>query len=265
MFTAKNYAAPNTVEEAYDLLIQNKKNQIMGGMMWMRLGQKTIHTLIDLKNLGLNQIVETPDFIEIGASVTLREIETSQVLAQHFDGILPKCVAHIVGVQFRNSATIGGSVFGKFGFSNVSTALLALETEVVLYHGGVMSLDVFLERPFEKDILTHIRIKKGVRKTAYTMHVQSATDLPVIAVAVSCQDNDWRIAVGARPSKARLSVKAAEMLKATDGAVNTTDVAQAVLEELNFGSNIRGTQMYREVLTKEFVQRMVTDLRHRGE
>ncbi|MGL4738723.1 MAG: FAD binding domain-containing protein, partial [Cellulosilyticaceae bacterium] len=260
MFTAKNYAAPTTLEEAYTLLMQNKKNQVMGGMMWMRLGEKNIPTVIDLKNLGLDQIVEHETYIEIGASVTLRAIETSAVLATWFDGILPRCVAHIVGVQFRNSATIGGSVFGKFGFSNISTALLALDTEVVLHHGGVISLEQFLERPFEKDILTHIRIKKEHRKTSYVMHVQSATDLPVLVVATSRVGDAWRVVVGARPSKARLSHGAAELLKAVDQEGQVQEVAQAVVEELNFGTNIRAGQRYREILAKEFVQRTVTDL-----
>lgn len=265
MFTAKNYAAPNTVEEAYTLLMQNKKNQVMGGMMWMRLGEKNIPTVIDLKNLGLDQIVEGDTYIEIGARVTLRAIETSQLLAAWFDGILPKCVEHIVGVQFRNSATIGGSIFGKFGFSNVSTALLALETEVVLHHGGIMTLEAFLEKPFEKDILTHIRIKKDSRKTAYKMHVQSATDLPVLVVAASRQGTIWKVAVGARPSKAKLSHRAATLLQNRAHDEDIEKAAQAVVEELNFGTNMRATQCYREVLAREFVKRTLTDLLHRGE
>lgn len=261
MFTAKNYVAPNTLEEAYGVLCQNKKNQIMGGMMWMRLGEKNIPTVIDLKKLGLNTIEEKEGYIEIGASVTLRQMEINELLQNHFDGILSECVKHIVGVQFRNSATIGGSVFGKFGFSNIITALLALETEVVLYKGGVMSLEEFLDKPFEKDVLTHIRIKKNDRKVSYAMYAQTATDLPIIVVATSKYENDWRISVGARPSKARLSLKAAECLNDGVSDESVKRACEMVIEELNFGSNLRASEEYRKILTKEYVRRSIEAIR----
>ena len=45
-------------------------------------------------------------------------------------------MSHIVGVPFRNCATVGGSVFSRFGFSDLTCALLALDASVVLYRGG---------------------------------------------------------------------------------------------------------------------------------
>ncbi|MGL4344479.1 MAG: FAD binding domain-containing protein [Cellulosilyticaceae bacterium] len=265
MFTAKNYVAPTTLEEAYTVLMQNKKNQVLGGMMWMRLGQKNIPTVIDLKKLGLNNIVETEDGIEIGASVTLRQMETHPLLETLGGGILAQCVKHIVGVQFRNSATIGGSVFGKFGFSNIITALLALETEVVLYHGGRMPLEQFLKQPFEKDILTHLCIKKDSRQGSYHMYAQTATDLPVIVVATSRIEDTWRIAVGARPAKAKLSLEASRCLASGCDNSAIEAAAEAVIKELGFGTNLRASQTYRELLAKELVIRSIKDLCVKGE
>lgn len=43
-------------------------------------------------------------------------------------GAVRESLRHIVGVQFRNLATVGGSIFGRFGFSDVLTMFLALDS-----------------------------------------------------------------------------------------------------------------------------------------
>lgn len=45
---------------------------------------------------------------------------------------MKESLRHIVGVQFRNLATVGGSLWGRFGFSDVLTLLLALDAQVEL-------------------------------------------------------------------------------------------------------------------------------------
>ena len=54
-----------------------------------------------------------------------------------------EAVRSIVGVQFRNLATVGGSIWGRFGFSDVLTLFLALDTRVLLYRAGEISLREF--------------------------------------------------------------------------------------------------------------------------
>ena len=46
---------------------------------------------------------------------------------------LRDAVKSIVGVQFRNCATVGGSIFGRFGFSDVLSVFLSLDTTCLLY------------------------------------------------------------------------------------------------------------------------------------
>ena len=58
------------------------------------------------------------------------------------------------------SATVGGSIFGRFGFSDVLTCFLALDTYVELYKGGIVSLKEFVDMPRDNDILVRILIKK---------------------------------------------------------------------------------------------------------
>ena len=58
MITIQKYVRAQSLEEAWQLN-QNKRNRILGGMLWMRLGKGGINTAIDLCDLGLNTIEET--------------------------------------------------------------------------------------------------------------------------------------------------------------------------------------------------------------
>lgn len=63
----------------------------------------------------------------------LRELEINKRLNEYTHGAVRESLRHIVGVQFRNCATIGGSIWGRYGFSDVLTMFLAMDTWVELY------------------------------------------------------------------------------------------------------------------------------------
>lgn len=261
MITIKNYMIATDLEQAYETLTANKKNIIIGGMLWLKMGKQNVNTAIDLSGLGLNQIVETEDSIEIGCMTTLRQLETSEVLQAHFNGVIGESVKHIVGTQFRNTATVGGSIFARFGFSDILTALLALDTSVCLHHGGTMPLEQFIELGREKDILVKLIVRKDGRKASYKSQRNAATDFPTLAVCVSSGAEGVKIAVGARPCKAKLAYKAQALLQ---GEMTETTIGQAsemVAEELGFGTNLRASKAYRQQLAKVLVQRAIEDIR----
>ena len=68
MITIQKYVRAQSLEEAYQLH-QSKRNRIVGGMMWMRLGRGSVGTAIDLCDLGLNTIEETHEQFSMGAMV----------------------------------------------------------------------------------------------------------------------------------------------------------------------------------------------------
>ena len=74
MLEIKEYIQAENLEQAYELN-QKKSNRIIGGMLWMKMGDHRIQTAIDLSGLGLDTIEETEDFFFIGCMVTLRQIE----------------------------------------------------------------------------------------------------------------------------------------------------------------------------------------------
>ena len=75
LFTMREYVLAESLEQAYGLLTKGKSNCILGGLLWMKMGNKAIGTGIDLSNLGLNKIEENEEEFKIGCMTTLRDIE----------------------------------------------------------------------------------------------------------------------------------------------------------------------------------------------
>ncbi|WP_099191248.1 FAD binding domain-containing protein [Tepidibacter mesophilus] len=261
MISIQNYVFPETLEEAYDILKSKRNNTVLGGCAFLRMGSKNIGTAIDLSKINLNYIKECDETIDIGAMATFREIETSPILTKYFNGVLSESVKNIVGVQLRNSVTIGGTVYSKYGFSDLITALLSLDADVVLYKQGRISLEEFLQKDFEKDILTKIIIPKTNKKAVFKSIRNSNSDYAILNVAISKENTDFKIVVGARPQRAKIAKEASIYLgksKLTSEDIEQTSSIAA--KELNFGSNMRGSKEYREVICKVLVKRALMEV-----
>lgn len=244
MFSFQQYVLAESLEQAYELN-QKKNNVILGGTGWLKLGKKSYGTAIDLSGLGLDQIIETEEEFSIGCMVTLRQIELHKGLNDTFGNACKEAVRHIVGVQFRNLVTVGGSLFGRFGFSDVLTCFLAMDSYVELVGKGVVSLEEFAKMPYDRDVLVRLIVKKDGRKVSYQSFRNQSTDFPVIAVCAAELQNGKKIAsVGARPARAVLC------------PVENEDWTK----ELTFGSNMRASAEYREFLAKILLQKAWEEL-----
>lgn len=255
MLQFKNYARPDTVEEAYELVRKGRMNRIMGGGVWLRLQDRRISTVIDLSSCGLDKIEETEDAFVIGSMVTLRQLECHQAFNDATCHVFERAVRDIVGTQMRNLATVGGSVFGRFGFSDVLTALLALDTEVELVGAGTMSLATFAQMGYERDVLAHVIVHKHDYRASFQVVRRSATDFPVLNVCAAEWDG-WHVAVGARPTRARLVEGAALGLPATFTAEELAAACER-LAQLPFSGNMRGSERYRRHLARELGRRAI--------
>lgn len=255
-----NYYIPDSIEEACKL-VENDNAIVIGGGAFLHLGKRNINSAVDLGKLGLNFIKENEESIEIGAAVTLREIEKSDLLNKHFDGILSKTVSCIMGVQIRNTATIGGTIWGRYGFSDLLTSLLVLNTQVVLYKIGKISLEEFLNKNIEKDILLRIEIKKEDIKAEYLNLKNTSIDFSILNAAVSNCSGKFRIAVGARPAAAKLAEKAMKYINAEGVYEESAERAGRIAaEELNFSSDIKASQQYRHDICSVLVKRALKEV-----
>lgn len=244
----RNYVMAQSLEEAY-ALNQKKSSVIVAGNMWLRMCGLNKQTAIDLSALGLDGIEVTEDAFEIGAMASLREVETSALLQDAFGDVFKKALAPIVGTQFRSTATVGGSIYSRFGFSDVSALLLALDAEVVLYQRGVVKLSDYQKEAWDRDIITKIRIPKGQKADVQSVRV-SATDIPTLVCAAAKSAAGVRIVLGARPARAMIVAEGIDL-----------DVPQSVYEEIAmktaFGTNLRASEAYRRKIAPVLMARAV--------
>lgn len=259
MVTIQKYVKAQSLEEAWKLN-QGKKNRILGGMLWMRLGNGTISTAIDLCDLGLDTIEETDEEFSIGARVTLRELEQHVGLNTYTHDAVKNAVKDIVGVQFRNMATIGGSIWGRFGFSDVLTVFLAMDSYVELYKGGIIPLKEYAKMPYDRDILVRLIVKKEKAAFDYQSVRNSQTDFPVLTCAAAKTEAGYRFSIGARPGKAVLFELADADIQAADVENMAENAAKCVKEQVETGSNTRGSAEYRKHLAGVLVRRAVCKL-----
>ena len=248
MFTIKNYVRAQSLEEAWTLN-QKRSSRILGGMLWLKMGRGTVQTAIDLSGLGLDTIEETE---EIGAMVTLRQLEQHPGLNRYTQNAVQKAVKDIVGVQFRNLATLGGSLWGRFGFSDVLTVFLAMDCQVELYKGGLVPLETFLTRKHDRDILVRVLVKKTPAHFAYTAMRIQRTDFPVLTCAVSDVGGMQRAVIGARPNKA--------MVVTNEDNLPAEAFAEYVARVVPTGSNMRGSAAYRTHLVQVLTQRAIAEM-----
>lgn len=246
------YTQAASLEEAWKLN-QKRSAVILGGCCWLRLSpQRMIGEAIDLNGLGLQYITEEESQFRIGAMTTLRELETSQALHDYTQGAMKDCVRHIVGTQFRNLATVGGSICGRFGFSDIWTLFLALQARVVLYKGGELTLADFSAAGAGNDILTEVILPKGAVRAAYESLRLNATDFPIIACAMAATATDLTCAVGAKPSRAQaVTIPAAAVQKMTEEELITT-----CTESWKYETNMRGSATYRHDMARVLCRRL---------
>ena len=260
MMTIREYKRAESLEEAWQLN-QKRQNRVLGGMIWLKMETINVGTAIDLSGLGLDTIEETENGFSIGAMVTLRQLEEHPGLAAYTHGAVREALRHIVGVQLRNLATVGGSIYSRFGFSDVLTLFLAMDCSVELYKGGIVPLQEYAERPYDRDILVRLIVKKTAAEYLYQSVRNSQTDIPVLTCAAArLADGSYRIAIGARPLKA---VRFDLPVRQAPAAELAQAMADEVKQQIVTGANMRGSAEYRRHLSGVLTKRAVLELEKR--
>ncbi|MFW5794946.1 MAG: FAD binding domain-containing protein [Bacillota bacterium] len=253
----KKYIEVDSLNEAYELLKMRKANQIVGGGAWLKISLKKADSLISLDKLNLNYIKNKPDFIEIGAQTSLRKIETDDNIKSLSSGILSKAINHIMGITVRNLATIGGSIMGKFAFSDLYPVLLVMNVKLNFYKRGEISFEEYIDSPrITDDILVSVKITKDNSVGYFIKVAKTALDFAMINLAVS-KDKQFKIAIGSKPAIAKLSISAMDYLnsqrKINDEVIEK--VCKLAIEENKISSNVRASKEFREVLIRTYLKR----------
>lgn len=259
MITISNYVRAQSLEEAWQLN-QKRSSRVLGGMLWLKMGRGPVGTAIDLCELGLDTVEETEEAFSIGAMVTLRQLEQHEGLNAFTGDAVRKALCDIVGVQFRNVATVGGSLWGRFGFSDVLTVLLAMDSYVELYKGGIVPLETFAVQKPDRDILVRLIIKKTPLTCTYGAMRAQRTDFPVINCAVSCLNGAYRAVIGARPGRGMVIRDEKGILSGGITRESAAAFAAYTAEAAPTQSNLRGSSEYRTRLVRVLTERALLEL-----
>lgn len=249
---------PKTVEEAFEMATKNKTAPMLAGGCWLRLGRRTWPAVIDMAGLNLRYVREEDNEFVIGAMATQGDVERFEPLKQFCGGAVVNGVKEILGVQFRNMATMGGSVASRFGFSDIIPALLAVHADIVTFNGGRMSMQDYMNYR-ERDILVEIRIPNKEVPVAIEALRISRGDFPVLTGSVRRDGNEYEVYIGTRPGAPQLAAKASALLseKGLDGVAEAAKLAS---EELVYQKNSHASKEYRVEMVKSMVQRLVKEV-----
>lgn len=196
------YAEPASLKEASELLERcaGTASLMAGGtdlLVMMKERVKSPSHVINLKKIpGLNDFIYTPDSgLRIGALVTTRQIETSDIALNHYASLAKACT-DFASIQVRNRATLIGNICRASPSADSLPALIADEA-VLHIHGshGVRKcrLENFLKGPGRTDlaadeVVTHVSLPAPLARTgkAYIKHGRrSQMELATVGVAVS--------------------------------------------------------------------------------
>lgn len=258
----KEFLKPKSLDEAFKVLSASSNNRIIGGGAWIKISLKKVDTLISLEELDLNYIKEENDFYEIGSMTSLRDLEVHDGIKSLASGILSQAISNIMGVTVRNIATIGGSVMGKFAFSDLLGVLQVLDAELVFYQMGIVSVEDFVNMTkIPKDILLAIKIKKQTGKGYFKKIAITHLDFSILNMAVT-NSQGLKIAVGSRPNIAIRARRTEAFLNGkkaiTDDLIN--EAIDLAMDEIKLGDNSRGSKDYRELLMKTYLKRAIREV-----
>jgi aerobic carbon-monoxide dehydrogenase medium subunit len=207
MYTAEfTYHKALSVSEAISLLAANPEAKLLAGghslIPAMKLRLASPSALIDISKVAeMHGIRLEGGNLVLGAMVTHREIEFSELLKQHC-ALLPEVAALIGDPMIRNKGTIGGALAHADPAADYPAAMLALGASLKIQSATgsrVVSADEFFLGMFETavsegELLTEIHIPSGAR-AAYEKFAHPASRYAIVGVAVAVRDGAVRAAL----------------------------------------------------------------------
>jgi len=132
---------PSTLEDACGLLsADHDAKAIAGGTALLTIIKQGLllpKSLVNLKKISDGSAIKFDPVqgLRIGALATINEIETSEIVKQHYPALAEAC--HVVAnIRIRNMATIGGNLAHGDYQSDPPTLLAALDARVELMSAG---------------------------------------------------------------------------------------------------------------------------------
>ena len=270
------YSAPNTLQEALQLLADGTAKVLAGGrslipMMKLRLAAP--EHLVDLRRVAdLKTISESSGEIHIGAMATHYDLESSPLLRQRCP-LLAEAAGHIGDVQVRNMGTIGGSISHADPAADYPASLLALGAKVRLARAGgerTLSLEDFLVDTFTTaaepgEIVREIIVPTEESKTgvSYQKMLQPASGFAIVGVAARLRKANDKISLArvgvtglaSRPFRATAVETRLEGSSGTDDDIR--QAAAIIANGVDANADIHASADYRKHMAQVYGARAI--------
>lgn len=241
---------------------------------------KEFPVLISLEETAeLKQINQTPEFVEIGAAVTLNHIE--EILRGEFSA-LDEMLHWFAARQVKNRATIGGNIGTASPIGDLPPVLLSLDAELKL--AGVdgerlVPLSQFFKGYRQTDlrageVIVSIKIPKSLAEGAvrrlsqsYKVGKRGTDDISIVAAAFTIDLDEQNRIVRARLAYggvAATPVRAINVEKLLEGQLwnlETVLKAKAALKNTFTPlTDVRGSAEYRRMLAANLFEKFFVEM-----
>jgi carbon-monoxide dehydrogenase medium subunit len=284
------YFAPNTVDEALDLLERYGEGArvLAGGLSLvplMKLRLIRLQYIIDISKIhGLSYVIENDENgLNIGSLTTYHTLQRSAAVKSSCP-ILSVAASEIGDTQIRNRGTIGGNICNANPACDLAVATLAAGAEFKAIGAGgartIKSDDFFLGRFTSalkrSELLTEITIPSYLPNTgdAYYKLTQRSGDFATVCVAVVMRIGDGDVcesasvvlgAVGHTPIRSKGAEKALKGKPVTDKLID--EVSDLASREIDPSADVHASAEYKKEMSKVLTQRSLKEafLKARGE
>jgi carbon-monoxide dehydrogenase medium subunit len=231
--------------------------------------------LVDVSGVGLDYVKLEGRKLAIGGTATFQQIVASKEPGEALHGLLPKAArAYSTRIQ-RNATTLQDVLFGYATYFDLLTALLALDTQVIVQ--GKQKRVVPLQQFFVKDnravlsnseIATEFSAKLPSGDIGASLQRVAVTDgdsvaiLNVVAVLKMTGKKcaEIRITVGGGlPAPVRLTLLEQELTGPALDAKLVESVSARAGELIQPVSDVRGTAQYRKQISGVLVRRAIAE------
>ncbi|MGQ0432334.1 MAG: FAD binding domain-containing protein [Microthrixaceae bacterium] len=267
--SAFDYVRADSVDAAIAALTEHgdEAKLLAGGhsllpLMKLRLASPSV--LVDIGRLSeLSYVTDAGDHIAIGGLTRHRDLETSDVLAEHAP-ILRHAAGQVGDPQVRHRGTLGGSIAHGDPASDLPAVLLALRATMVLRGpDGERTVGVddfftgFLETALAPtELLTEVRVPKvGGAGWSFQKFNRRAQDWAIVGVALVRNGTTGigLVNMGARP------LRAAAAEAALDGGASAADAAGVADQGTDPSADLNASAEFRRHLAQVLVRRAIDD------
>jgi len=273
------FVTPRSLDELLLFLDEHKGETtiVAGGTdLYLLVKREVVRPryLIDITDIPeLHYIKEDAEYVRIGASMTLTEIEKNEIVNRYFP-VLVDAVKTMAARQIRNVATLAGNLANASPAADSAPPLIVLGAKVILQSKNnerevpVEDLFVFVKKTIieSNEIIKEIKIPKHPEAFAASFEKlgkRNALVLAIVSAAASVVREgdvikDVRIALGSvAPTPLRVK-KAEDVLK---GKTPTTELvekaAEVVMNEVKPISDVRASAEYRKDMARVLSRRVL--------